>query len=680
MKSILNLLCHLFLVQLFYSATWSATIQHQLHVEIFPQETGGYLKLLDQVEIDEQPSYFLMPKSHTQLYISFNGVSLRYSSEASLNETWIKITPFYPEGLSHKGTLSISYDFYPQFIELSAITADVEAVILNDGVYLSPSSYWYPQIGEGGFEKNRLEVNLPQGWQSVTSGNLVESKTISERRIDQWVVDHPSERIHLIANKFIFNELPYKGIKLQTYFHPELAVHSEEYLQKLKKYVDIYIDYFGSYPYEKFAVVSNFFSTGFGMASYTLLDRYIIPYSFIVDVSLGHEFLHNYWGNSVYVKENTGNWCEGLTVYGADYFYEAQKGTKEAMAYRRDIIRKYENYVDHLNSFPVKDFISRYNSVSQVIGYGKVMMIFHMLEKAIGSENFKNSLVDIYNNYRFESLTWMDLKKIFEKYHKSSLQNYFDQWINRSDILELNFEYIVNNDESVDLFIKQGTETPYQALIPFLFTYQSGKNEWKYIQSTQLIDRVSVQLHNQEKILKIELDPYFELMRKPFSFENPATFNKFWGSRNTQYVSFHTWSKELEENLNFMISTFDNKEVGKKILFADPQSYQIPNNKNLFLFLSAENLNDPQIKELLNKQNKIKFEKEVAQILNSNEKIDLKTSTMSFTLDIEDRVYTFFVSSSEMNTILLANKLSHFGKWSYLAWDKADRKIAAGIW
>ncbi|HDY66683.1 MAG TPA: hypothetical protein ENH85_02705 [Candidatus Scalindua sp.] len=51
------------------------------------------------------------------------------------------------------------------------------------------------------------------------------------------------------------------------------------------------------------------------MLPYTLLGRTVIKMPFIVYTFLGHEIAHNWWGNSVFVDQEKGNWCEGLTTY-----------------------------------------------------------------------------------------------------------------------------------------------------------------------------------------------------------------------------------------------------------------------------------------------------------------------------------------------------------------------------
>ena len=62
------------------------------------------------------------------------------------------------------------------------------------------------------------------------------------------------------------------------------------------------------------------------MPSFTLLGSQVIRLPFILASSYPHEILHNWWGNSVFVDYESGNWCEGLTAYMADHLIQEQRG------------------------------------------------------------------------------------------------------------------------------------------------------------------------------------------------------------------------------------------------------------------------------------------------------------------------------------------------------------------
>ena len=76
---------------------------------------------------------------------------------------------------------------------------------------------------------------------------------------------------------------------------------------------------------------------------------------------------------------------EGLTAYMADYYYKELKDTTSADDYRKNICRKYTNYVTGQNDFPLKG-LSALGKIraTQAIGYGKTAMVFHMLRQMVG--------------------------------------------------------------------------------------------------------------------------------------------------------------------------------------------------------------------------------------------------------------------------------------------------------
>ena len=88
------------------------------------------------------------------------------------------------------------------------------------------------------------------------------------------------------------------------------------------------------------------------MPTFTLLGRNVVKLPFIVRTSLGHEILHQWFGNSVYIDSNKGNWAEGLTTYLADHFYADQSG--EGVDYRKQILIDYQSYVNIDNVFPLR--------------------------------------------------------------------------------------------------------------------------------------------------------------------------------------------------------------------------------------------------------------------------------------------------------------------------------------
>ncbi len=88
-------------------------------------------------------------------------------------------------------------------------------------------------------------------------------------------------------------------------------------------------------------MVSSPTPTGFGMPTLTYLGVEVLRLPFIRTTSLGHEVLHNWWGNGVYPDYAQGNWSEGLTTFMADYAYKERESDEAARDMRRGWLRDF---------------------------------------------------------------------------------------------------------------------------------------------------------------------------------------------------------------------------------------------------------------------------------------------------------------------------------------------------
>ena len=189
------------------------------------------------------------------------------------------------------------------------------------------------------------------------------------------------------------------------------------------------------YPYAKFALVENFWETGYGMPSFTLLGSQVIRFPFILHSSYPHEILHNWWGNSVFVDYEQGNWCEGLTAYMADHLIQEQRGT--GGEYRRNTLQRYRDYVREGRDFPLVEFRSRHNAATEAVGYGKALMLFHMLRRELGDDTFRKGLAGFYRKHRGQRARFDDLQAAFESAAEKQLGPVFQQWLTRTGAPQL---------------------------------------------------------------------------------------------------------------------------------------------------------------------------------------------------------------------------------------------------
>ncbi len=298
------------------------------------------------------------------------------------------------------------------------------------GIFLGGDAGWYPAPAARP-RKRSVTVTAPAGIEAVTAGRRAERRTEGGTTVSRWEEEHPVERLTLSAGRYIVGERQFDGIAIYTYFSPDNARLAPAYLAATEKYIRFYSKMLGPYPYEKFAVVENFFPTGYGFPSYTLLGSAVIRLPFIIDTSLPHEILHDWWGNGVFVDYRGGNWSEGLVTYLADHLLEAEKSPLAGREYRFRLLADFAALVPPDKDFPLRDFTARSDPASRAIGYGKGAMVFHMVRKRIGDDHFFRALRTVFRERLFQTATWDDFTRAFSRESGTDLAPFMTQWLTR---------------------------------------------------------------------------------------------------------------------------------------------------------------------------------------------------------------------------------------------------------
>ena len=109
----------------------------------------------------------------------------------------------------------------------------------------------------------------------------------------------------------------------------------------------------------------------------------------------------------MYVDYQTGNWCEGLTAYLADHLMKEGEG--RGAEYRRDVLKKFGSYVQDGLDFPLSEFRSRHSGATEAVGYGKCLMLWHMIRLKVGEDAFKRGLQEFHSSFSFQIASFEDI-------------------------------------------------------------------------------------------------------------------------------------------------------------------------------------------------------------------------------------------------------------------------------
>lgn len=312
-----------------------------------------------------------------------------------------------------------------------------------EGVYLSSETGWYPDL-DGSLASYSLAVEVPGEWTAVSQGRAGTKEDCTKPRSDgacrtvQTWESGAAEALTLVANRFSVKARDWIGgngqtVRLATYLFPDDAALADEYLDATVKYLDAYVPLLGPFPFEQFAVVENFFASGLGMPSFTLLGSGSIKRHYTQPYALGHEIVHSWIGNSVWNRPESGNWVEGLTTYLTNYYWhELIHDDRQAREQRRLMLQGYSLYVTPQLDYPVAAFQRKSDEKDNAIGYQKAAMVFHQLRLEIGDEAFWRGVKQLIADLSGRHADWQDLERIFSRTSGRELRWFFAQWIERS--------------------------------------------------------------------------------------------------------------------------------------------------------------------------------------------------------------------------------------------------------
>jgi aminopeptidase N len=544
----------------------------------------------------------------------------------------------------------------------------VSATIGPKGAFLSAGSFWHPIVpaGESLFT---VTISASGGLTGVTAGRLLDYDVDGDRVLTRWQTTLPQSSLALAAGHYRLQQDRLDGIQLLTFMSERNAPLASGYLASVREYLAVYQDLFGPYPYEKFAVVENFYPTGYGLPGWTLLGSNVIRLPFIRTTSLPHEIAHAWWGNAVSIDYSSGNWGEGLATYVADYYLKERSDPQAALEYRRKILRDYASLIGPQDDMPLVDFRGRMSKRDQAIGYGKAAMVFHMLRNRIGDAAFWQALQAIAHDGRGQRYGWKDLQRHFQNVANEDLTPFFRQWLERSgaprlQLAETGFKRVADGWQ-VSGTVRQGK--PVYALdAPLeLVTEQQVYHQIVALDSTESTFVFTV----AERPVSLSVDPENHLFRQLYPEERPATVNDLRASRRPLVVVSRGADRLLAASRDLLRGLqWQDAEVLDEagILAAMPTDRDV-------LFLGW-----PQSARLQPQKTA-----EVSALLPEQPvdgKLNLDPNRVLFLVQKppgQDRVKAYFLPGSSEAAVDTARRIPHYGRYSYLVFEAGRNQIKA---
>jgi hypothetical protein len=683
--------------------TDALSLSHEIDVSIFPPDKS--LRATDIIrlapeEIADGEVRFLINRSMTVEDIRADIGVERWYTEEDVDPGLFKpdadssdlefigrskgIFIAFPEGAPADDPVSVEIEY--SGVLYDSIQAPAEAyakgfgtttgLIEDRGVFLTNESLWYP-FQFGTMFTFVITADVPYDWMPVSQGDLrdewIATVDSEDRLFTVWSEPNPTPEIYLVAGKYYRHEEFHDGTWVMTYTYEQSDSLSRVYLDATKRYIGMYERLIGDYPFGKFALVENFWQTGYGMPSFTFLGNKVIRLPFIVRTSYGHEILHNWWGNSVYVDYATGNWCEGLTTYGADYLYKEQMSPEEARDYRHHTLIAFNNYVSEAEDFPLSDFHERHDAASQSVGYGKSLMVYHMLRKSLGDSLFWESLREFYEGSRFTIASWNDLAEAFDEVSGQDLAWFFDQWTSRTGFPAVRLTDPGFSGEDGDYLTGFTLEQDSPAFIvdlPVVIETATG-TENILVRLSDADSTYTVPTTMQP--VSIAIDPEYDTFRKLYMEEIPITLGAMFGQDEVVAV---IGSDEADTTKAIYRAIAAAWGLADRTYDETGFDSQMISQEHVWLLGRGGLLSDV----LGSGQVDIGIDGETAMIANQALPMAGSTLISAFRNPQDESLTVGIVISEDVETLQsLAPRIPHYSKYSYLGF-VGRRPALRGVW
>jgi aminopeptidase N len=420
--------------------------------------------------------------------------------------------------------------------------SETPGIIDSSGVFLSGTSFWVPSFGDGLMTFDLTVSGLEPPWDVVSQGRRTGHEIDGDGlRTTAWSLEHPTEEVYLVAGPWHEYSRTASGVEVFAFLREDDPALAQRYLDATARYLELYDGMLPPYPYASFALVENFWETGYGMPGFTLLGPRVIRFPWILTSSYPHELLHNWWGNSVYVDFETGNWCEGLTAYMADHLFAEQRG--EGATYRRATLKKFTDMVSAGDDFPLSTFGSRQSAASEAVGYGKSLMLFHMARRSVGDKSFLEALSLFDSEHIYTRASFADLAAAFTDASGGDWGPFVQEWVERTgapqiEIIEARAEEGAPGEAPwrVSVHLRQVQEgDPYPISVPVAVTVE-GREEAIVAEAGTCGRDCIVEVPCPARPLRVDVDPEFDVMRRLDPFEVPPALSTVFGSQDPLFV------------------------------------------------------------------------------------------------------------------------------------------------
>jgi hypothetical protein len=296
-----------------------------------------------------------------------------------------------------------------------------------------------------------------------------------------------------------------------------------------------------------------------------------------------------------------------------------------------------------------------------------------MLRKHLGEEAFWGTLRDLYRDRLAKATSWMDIQRAFETRGQRSLKDFCDQWVFHKGAPQFYLE-AVQSKQAGGLWKIEGRIVQKSPAFRFDLKLLLESREQTILQSIRISGKETpFQIVSKSRPLRLVADPDSDNLRRLFPVEIPPAINALKSSASVLALLSDGLEPQVKQAARILILalglknyTFveENKIHREQLLGKDILMIGYPQRKDIF-----RNLPD--------------------QFAISQKSFNLNNKAYDQSSDAffgvfphpfaENRIAALFLPLSSHQAESVARKITHYGKYSYLAFHNGENRDK-GFW
>ncbi|MBD2260986.1 M1 family metallopeptidase [Pseudanabaena sp. FACHB-2040] len=391
------------------------------------------------------------------------------------------------------------------------------------------SRFWFPCFDyPGQLATSEIRVRVPQQYQTISNGELVETVEEGAFKIYHWVQKqiHPTYLMALAVGDFDVIQDQWQGIPVTYYVEKGRKDEAQRTMGKTPQMIEFFSEKYGyTYAFPKYAQVcaADFIFGGMENTSCTILtDRCLLDERAALDNRnseslVAHELAHQWFGDLLVINHWSHAWVkEGMATYSEVMWTEREYGDQEAAYYRLEAMRSYlsedrSRYRRPMVTHVYREAIELYDRHI----YEKGACVYHMIRTELGDDLFWRAIHTFVQTHAHQTVETIDLIRAIERTTGRNLRSLFDQYVFRGGHPDYKVAYSWDGDSNLAKItitqtqVKDGDTSSTSGLfdlrIPIGFGYVESSGEQPQVEVTPF----TVRVHEREQSF------FFPLAKKP---------------------------------------------------------------------------------------------------------------------------------------------------------------------